>query len=138
MEAIDTLQGEAVETNTTSDPNWTTRDELSIRPLPPTTVALIEQRKSKASFTLNDMIEKHHLSLYEQPDYQRLLEAVYSEQAVEGSLVADDLEAARMIRKFAKEQGDGYVAKQKLATIVKSMAVVLRRYGISRKERREA
>lgn len=108
------------------------------RPLPENTAALIEQRKNKRSYSLNDMVEKHHLGLYENEEYQSLLEAVFPEQALEGSLIADDFEAARMIRERARDNGDGYVAKQKLDTIRKALAVVLRRYGISRKERREA
>lgn len=108
------------------------------RPLPATVADLIEQRKNKKSYSLNDMIEKHHIALYTNDDYQSLLEAVHPEQALEGSLIADDFEAARMLREKARESGDGYVAKQKLDTIRKSLAVVLRRYGISRKERRDA
>jgi hypothetical protein len=35
------------------------------------------------------------------------------------------------------EDGNKYVASQKLATIRKALMVVMRRYGMSRKERRE-
>lgn len=112
--------------------------QVAVRPLPENTAALIEQRKNKRSYSLNDMVEKHHLALYESEDYQVLLEAVFPEQATEGSLIADDFEAARMIRDRARDTGDGYVAKQKLDTIRKALTVVLRRYGISRKERRDS
>jgi len=106
--------------------------------LPRTVSALMEQKKTKNQRTLNDHIESIHLSLYEEEEYQKLLDAVYSEQAVEGSLIADDFEAARMIREKARSIGDKTVTIQKLATIVKAMNVVMRRYGIGRKERREA
>jgi hypothetical protein len=65
------------------------------------------------------------------------LTAVYDEQAVEGSLAADNIEAARMIREKAKTIEDHSLAHEKLATISKSLGVVLRRYHLSRKERRQ-
>jgi hypothetical protein len=105
--------------------------------LPRTVQELIEQRKSKQKRTLNDMIETLHISLYENTEYQRYLDAVHSEQAVEGDLFCDDIEASRMIRAKAREDGNKYVASQKLATIRKALMVVMRRYGMSRKERRE-
>ena len=127
MENVEMLNTEAAQSES---------QEAAVRPLPGNTAALIEQRKSKKSYTMNDMVERHHLALYDRDEYQALLEAVYSEQALEGSLLADDFEASRMIREYARESGDGYVAKQKLDTIRKSLGVVLRRYNITRKERR--
>ena len=44
------------------------------------------------------MVEEIHLMLYEDDDYQRFLYAVYDEQAIEGSLAADNIMAAGMIR----------------------------------------
>ncbi|MCB1773569.1 MAG: hypothetical protein KDI88_08120 [Gammaproteobacteria bacterium] len=110
----------------------------SVIALPPTVSDLIEQRKSKTKKTLHDQVEDLHLSLWENAAYQALLDAVYPEQAIEGSLFADDFEAARMIREAAKKKGNAYVAGQKLETLRKSLSVVLRRYGISRKERRDS
>jgi hypothetical protein len=132
MQVAENLHDEAVEKIVTSN------SKAIARPLPATVADLLEQRKNKKSYSLNDMIEKHHLSLYSDEDYQAVLEAVHPEQALEGSLIADDFEAARLIREHARGQGDGYVAKQKLDTIRKSLQIVLRRYGISRKERRDA
>jgi|SRR6185312_640774 len=104
--------------------------------LPATTSDLLGQRKFEMKRTLNDHVETIHLKLYENEDYQRLLDAVYDEDAVEGSLAADNLLAAKMIRDFAIADGfDPYVADKKLATIAKALGVVLRRYGVSRKER---
>lgn len=112
-----------------------------IRPRPPalptTTSEMIAQRKHEMRRTLNDHVEALHLQLYDDAKYQRLLDAVYDEDAVEGSLSADNLLAAQMIReRAAGENGrDAYVAEKKLATISKALGVVLRRYGMSRKER---
>lgn len=110
----------------------------SLAALPSTVAMLVEQKKTKQKATLNDMIDALHLSLWEDPEYQKFLDAVYNEQAVEGSTACDDVEASRMLRKKAREQGNQYIAGLKLATIMKGLHVVLRRYGISRKERREA
>jgi hypothetical protein len=104
--------------------------------LPATTADMLGQRKFEMRRTLNDHVETIHLKLYENTDYQRLLDAVYDEDAVEGSLAADNLLAAQMIRTAAvADNADPYVAEKKLATISKALAVVLRRYGMSRKER---
>jgi transcriptional regulator of acetoin/glycerol metabolism len=81
-------------------------------------------------------VEAIHLSLWEVPEYQRLLDAVTSEDAVEGSLTIDDAKAAEMIRTEAAKKGNRLVASKKLGTIVQALHVVMRRYGISRKERR--
>ena len=105
--------------------------------LPKTVAALMEQKKSKQTSTLNDQVETVHLSLWEKPEYQRFLDAVYKEQAIEGDLFCDDIEASRLIRDEARKQGNAYVSGQKLATIRKALMVVLRRYRISRTERRD-
>ena len=104
--------------------------------LPANTSDLIAQRKTELRRTLNDHVEALHLQLYDDVKYQRLLDAVYDEDAVEGSLAADNLLAAQMIRDRATEgDRDKYVAEKKLATLSKALGVVLRRYGVSRKER---
>lgn len=129
MQTIENLQGAAEENSA---------DKGTAIALPRTVSALMEQKKTSNQRTLNDHVESIHLSLYEDAEYQQLIDAVYPEQAVEGSLIADDLEAARMIREKARAIGDLTVANQKLATLVKSLGVVLRRFGIGRKERRES
>lgn len=104
--------------------------------LPATTTDMMAQRKHEMRRTLNDHVETLHLQLYEDAAYQRLLDAVYDEDAVEGSLSADNLLAAQMIRDCArKDARDPYVGEKKLATLAKALSVVLRRYGMSRKER---
>jgi hypothetical protein len=88
--------------------------------------------------THNNLIEQVHLVLVEDDSYLALLDAVYNSQAVEGSLADDDIMAAKMIRDKAYKLGNAEVARQKLASIVKALRVVLRRYGASRKQRRES
>jgi hypothetical protein len=116
------------------------KDNLEKRPpaLPSNVAELLTQRKGDLHRTLNDRVEALHLSLYDGDEhYKDLLYAVYDEQAVEGSLAADNILAAEVIRDKAKKTGDIEVGRQKLATIAKALGVVLRRYGTSRKERRD-
>lgn len=88
--------------------------------------------------TLNDRVEAIHRSLAtESARYRELLRATTNAEAVEGSLTGDDTVAAKMIRDRATEMGDTEVVGAKLAAITKALHVVLRRYGASRKERRE-
>lgn len=104
-------------------------------PLPATTQDLVAMRKSMRERTLNDHVEDVHVTLWDDPAYHRALEAVYDEDAVEGSLAADNFLAAMMIRDYARDKKLPFLMDKKLATIVKALNVVLKRYGISRKER---
>jgi hypothetical protein len=108
-----------------------------LKPLPPALPEKIEDwtRFIQAERTINDLVEDIHRVLVEDPGYRAYLRAVYDEQAVEGSLSADNVMAAEMIREKAKDLGSE-VASEKLATIVKALGVVLRRYHASRKQRR--
>jgi len=69
--------------------------------------------------------------------YRSLLRAVYDAHAVEGSLAADNVLAAMMIRDKAAEMRSTEIVSEKLAIISMSLNVVLRRYKSSRKERRQ-
>jgi hypothetical protein len=102
-------------------------------PLPATTGDL--HRKSLRTRTLNDFVEDVFLALFDDPDFQKYLDAVGNDDAVEGSVLADEFEAARMIRKHAPDSSP--LKQKKLETIRKALAVVMRRYEISRKERRQ-
>jgi hypothetical protein len=103
--------------------------------LPVSTQDLLAHRKPMRERTLNDHVDDIHVALWEVEEYHRALEAVYDEDAIEGSLAADNLIAAQFIRKYAQDNNNPHVKTKKLATIVKSLNVVLRRYGITRKER---
>ena len=86
---------------------------------------------------LNDQVDNIHRTLIEDENYRSYLEAISNEQAVEGSLAADNIMAAQMIRDRAKKIGSSEVGNEKLAAIIKALGVVLRRYGASRKERHQ-
>jgi hypothetical protein len=105
-------------------------------PLPSSQKELLANRKLKHEMTLNDHVDAIHVVLWEDEEYRNLLEAVYDEDATEGSLSYDNFKAADRIREYARENTrDPYLKDRVLASIVKSLNVVLRRYGYSRKER---
>lgn len=111
--------------------------------MPPPLPEKIEewQRFLKAERTLNDLVEDIHRILVADEEvgstYRTLLRAVYDEQAKEGSLSADNIFAAMMIRNKARELDAVHeLADQKAATISKALNIVMRRYHSSRKERR--
>jgi hypothetical protein len=94
------------------------------------------QRFLKQERTLNDMLEDVHRALVDENDqYRSYLRAVWDSHAVEGSLAADNLMAASLLREKAKDMGNE-LQNEKLAIIVKVLGIVLRRYHASRKERR--
>lgn len=96
-------------------------------------------RKFEASKTLNDAVETIHSKLMsgaQSEQYFKFLDAIHDSQAVEGSLAADNFSASLLIREHARKNGDVLVSRQNLDVINKALGVVLRRYGLSRKERR--
>jgi hypothetical protein len=115
-----------------------TPSKAALRPAPPLPEKIEDwQRKIKAERTLNDLVEELHRMVWDSdPRYRALLKAVYDEQAVEGSLSCDNTLAAMALRDKAEKMDGNEVKNEKLATINKALGVVLRRYGQSRKERR--
>lgn len=92
-------------------------------------------RKNLTHRTINDEVESLFLPLYEEnADFRELLEAVYDSEAVEGSLRADDYDAATMLR--ASAPAGSRVSQSNKETLRRALNVVLRRYNISRNERR--
>jgi hypothetical protein len=112
-------------------------DSLPYKKLPTTVEEFREWRQNATNRTLNDIVEELHLTLYRDEKYRAFLDAVWDEQAVEGSLAADNIMAAQMLRELAKKQGRIEAAGQKLSTLAKSLGVVLRRYDATRKLRRD-
>jgi len=106
-------------------------------PLPTSVNEMLALRRTASNKTLNDYVEELHIIAWEQDEYRNLLEAVYDEDAIEGSLAVDNVKAAEYLRTLARrEEGRSpMVAGKKLATIVKALNVVLRRYHMSRYER---
>jgi len=82
------------------------------------------------------MVEDIHRILVDDEKYRKLLRATYDAHAVEGSLSMDNALVAMMIREKARQIGQTEVAEEKLAVINLALGVVLRRYHMSRKQRR--
>ena len=114
----------------------TEKNRLPTKPLPGSVVELQSRRLVPFKRLLNDMVDELHVKLYENEKYRTYLDGVWDEQCVEGSLAADNFKAAEMLRDRAVKDGSP-VSREKLATIVKSLGIVFKRYGISRKERRQ-
>lgn len=104
-------------------------------PLPASAAEL--QRKSLRTRTLNDWVEDVFYPLYDSDEkFRTMLDAVSNADAVEGATIADDIVAAQMIKKAAS---DGSPIKRKnLMAIRTALMVVMRRYGIARRERRQS
>jgi hypothetical protein len=111
-------------------------EKLRAIPLPSTREELLARKTMTSRLTLNDYVDQIHIVLWEKgTPYYKLLDAVYDEDAVEGSLAIDNSKAAEMIRAYAEENKIPEVATKKLATLVKALNVVLRRYHMTRQER---
>lgn len=108
-------------------------------PLPATRESLVAQYRLKRKRNINDYVEEILLKLWPEQSFMKYLDALYDSQAVEGSLEADDFEAARIIRQYAKDDNHSpLVAGENLTTIVRAMRVAQRRYNIGRQQREEA
>jgi hypothetical protein len=108
--------------------------------LPASYEDMIAGRQMALKLSLNDHVDDLHLALWkDEPEkYLRLIEAVWDEESLEGSCAADDMVLAIMIRDKAKAMGNKFVEDKKLAAIAKSHRVVLKRYGLSRRQRRDS
>jgi hypothetical protein len=106
-------------------------------PLPNTVVDLIKQRRGKFEKTLNDIVEELYLKLWENQQFKDFLDAVDDGAAVEGSIGCDDHEAARMLRDLARKEHSP-VKDKPLASFKYALKIVMRRYNMSRKERKIA
>lgn len=89
--------------------------------------------------TLNDIVEHIHLQLWSNDDYRRYFQPIWREETIEGSFIMDEAMAAIMIRKVMLEGQTAVryrIPYPNLQSIVNSLHVVLRRYGIDRMTRR--
>lgn len=103
--------------------------------LPSTVSDLLAQRKTLRTRTLNDDVDEIHLALWDDINYRQFFLPIWKEETIEGSFYADDVMAAVQIRDYANAHQKPIAAGAKLAAIQRSLHVVCRRYGISRKER---
>ena len=104
-------------------------------PLPETVLDLIKQRAGRFERTLNDIVEELYLKSWENPQFKKFLDAVTDGEAVEGSIGCDDHEAARMLRDLARKEHSP-VQDKPLASFKLALKVVMRRYKMTRKQRK--
>jgi hypothetical protein len=119
------------------------RSEQAIQPYRNRVPANLDDwtRQIKQKQTINDLVEAVIRALMKSDAAESLadfLSPLWDEEAIEGSLAADNLEAANMVREFARKHGEfADLASKKKATIGKSIRVVMRRYKLGAQERRQ-
>jgi len=96
---------------------------------------------AKKAETLIDAVDEINEALWEDPIYQSYAMAIYDFEAVEGKMVIDDVLMAIMIRDYAQghvHENSVYIDLQdcKLAHIMKLRNQIMRRYKLSRKQRK--
>lgn len=107
-------------------------------PLPSTRQELVAGYKLKRRRTINDLLEEVFVKLWEiDPQFMKLIDPIYDSQAEEGSIEANYMMAALMIRDVAKKDKHVEVAGANLHTLMLALKVVLRRFGQSVPEREE-
>jgi hypothetical protein len=92
---------------------------------------------TKTRATIIDDVEPIVVALWDNEQFKTLVRAMFDSDSVEGSTEADDQEAARMIRDYAKAHHHAVVANHNLKTLIHALRRVLRRYGLDRKQRRQ-
>jgi hypothetical protein len=139
MEEDMTMVDDTFDSPPTSPPPFSATTNGDLRPRPAPLPAKIDEwtRYLKKQRTLNDYVEDIHRVLWDSSEeYRDYLEAVYDEDAVEGSTAVDDTFAAMLIREKARTMEGSPVADKKVNTIKKALNVVLNRYHFSRKRRK--
>ena len=105
--------------------------------LPETRTDLLAQYKLKRKRSINDLVEDIVVRLWEDDEFQKLVDAIYDFDSVHGSMADDDVMAALMIKDVAQKSGPEEVAGKNIHTIKLAMRVVLRRFTQGRSERFE-
>lgn len=102
--------------------------------LPQTAIELANRNVSLKARTLFDDVNDAHLRSWDDPNYRRWFGAIHPSQTIEGAFVADDYQAATMLRDFAKLNRLPILADAKLAAIVYALHWICRRYNMSRQQ----
>lgn len=109
-----------------------------VKAFPKNVTNLEEQRIVKRTVTLLDEVEQTMLVLFEDPKYRTYREALDTDTTVEGSIFADDVVAAQMIRNKAEEMGLRQVMEANLTTISQKLRRAEARFNASRNQRKQA
>jgi hypothetical protein len=93
--------------------------------------------KGKPRVTFNDHVHRvFELCYRHDPEFRAYLNEVENSAAITGAIDIDDIKACEMIQVKAQQENMDIVADAKLATIRIALHVVMNRYGLSRKVRR--
>jgi hypothetical protein len=106
--------------------------------LPETRTDLLTHYKLKRKRSINDLVEDIIVKIWEDEEFQKLINAIYDSEAVHGSRGDDDVMAALMIKQFADREKHTEVAGKNLHTIKLAMRVVLNRFEQGRNSRFDA
>lgn len=106
--------------------------------LPETRSDLMAHYKLKRKRSINDLVEEIVIKLWEDDEFQKLVDAIYDSDSVHGSLGDDDVMAAVMIKEVATRDKHTEVAAKNIHTIKLAMRVALRRFSQGRGDRFEA
>ena len=94
-------------------------------PMPVSLEDLDKLRKFQKRTSLNDIVERIHRALYNNPEYQKYLTAIWPEETIQGSFQCDDVAAAQMIQKYASDNNIVIPpSSNKWSAIIKSLHVV--------------
>ena len=108
------------------------------RSLPANVTELLAQRVVKRTVTLLDEVEQAMTELFNEEQFKRYREALDNDSTVEGSVFADDICAAQMIRKKGDEMGLRQIGDADLTAISQKLRAAERRFNASRRQRRNA
>jgi hypothetical protein len=115
-----------------------------IRPIPrsrdlPANVTELEAGRITArTVSLLDEVEQAFLALFEEPEFKKYRDALEDDACVEGSVFADDICAAQMIRKKAEVLGLHQVEDADLTLLSQKLRAAERRFNVARKQRANA
>jgi hypothetical protein len=104
-------------------------------PLPATKQEFEALNRLKRRPTIVDRVQPYVVKLWENSEFQKLVDAIDPSEAVTGSLLMDDVLAAQMVQQEAQEAGDEFLQNVKLRAIAFGMRRVLWRHHQSRPER---
>ena len=106
---------------------------LPVKALPNTKAGMLAERLNKSAANLHDMVEQVLLDNMDDPKLEGYLKPWEDAQSVTGKCMYDDFKAAERLQELSK--GNPLITDVKTTVILKSMTVVLRRFGQTRRQR---
>lgn len=114
-----------------------TAEQTKVKVVLPTSKGELVAGKVLKLDNIHDHVEPLFINLWDEEEFRQYFNGVYDSDCAEGSIKADEHMAAMRVRESAIEAGDHFLAKKNIATIVKSLHVVMNRFGLNRSQRRQ-